>query len=105
MVTAKFSIRVVSSNPHRVGSITWRAGQLVAAMEGCRVAAIVSALASLERDTTSKGKADPARWLTHFAGLESTESGKAMRPWIELVHAGRVVKSTSGFRKLLSDDE
>ena len=103
MVSANFSIRVVANNPHRIGSITWRAGQLVAAMEGCRIAAIVAALASLERDTTLAGKGDPARWLTHFAGLESAESGKAMRPWIELVHDGRAIESTTAFRRILSE--
>jgi hypothetical protein len=101
MQSANFSIRVLESNSHHEGSITWRAGRLVAAMEGCDVHAIIAALASLERDTTPKGIADPARWLSHFAGLESPDSGKALQPWIEIVHAGQVVKSSAAFRELV----
>lgn len=80
----------------------WRAGQLVAAMEGCNAIAIVAALIALEQDTTPKKKGDPARWLSHFAGLESSESGKGLKPWIEIVHAGHVVRSTATFRELLT---
>jgi hypothetical protein len=101
MTSADFSIRVRSANPHQVGSITWRAGRLVEAMQGCDVHAIVAALTALERDTTPKGISDPARWLTHFAGLESDESGKALQPWIEIYHAGQVVKTTAEFRDIL----
>ena len=100
MLAAKFTIRVLDENPHRRGSITWRAGQLVAAMEGCSVPSIVSALTALEHDTTPKGMGAPERWLTHFAGLESIESGKRIEPWIEIVHDGQVLRSTAEFRNL-----
>jgi hypothetical protein len=70
-------------------------------MAGCAVPSIVSALAALERDTTPKGVADPARWLSHFAGLESDESGKALAPWIEILHNAEPVKAVAIFRELL----
>jgi hypothetical protein len=34
MKYADFSIRVIADNPHARGSDRWRAGQIVAAMEG-----------------------------------------------------------------------
>jgi hypothetical protein len=37
------------------------------------------------------------------ARLESDESGKALRPWIEILHDGESVRSTAEFRKLLRD--
>lgn len=58
----------------------WRAGQLVIAMEGCRVENIIRALAALEEDVGDAGKRTPAHWLTHFSGLESEASGKKMKP-------------------------
>lgn len=100
-MASNFTIRVTDKNPHREGSISWRAGRVVVAMEGCSVFAIIAALASLEKDTTPKGEGDPARWLSHFAGLESAESGKSTTPWIQIVNAGAVVLSTAAFRALL----
>jgi hypothetical protein len=101
MYTASFTVRVLGANPHKVGTITWRVGQVVTAMAGCAVSSIVSALAALERDTTPKGVADPARWLSHFAGLESDESGKGLVPWIEILHNAEPVKSVASYRELL----
>ena len=98
-----FTIRVVGPNPFREGSISWRAGRIVIALEGCAVSAIVDALMAFTRDATPKESGDPARWLTHFAGLESDESGKALRPWIEIVHEGEPVRSTASFRELLRE--
>lgn len=71
------------------------------AMAGCAVPSIVEAIASLERDTTPKGRGDPARWLSHFAGLESEGSGKHITPWIEIIHESLPVKSLGSFRELL----
>ncbi len=99
--TANFTVRVLKENPHRKQSIRWKAGQLVVAMEGCEVGSIVLALAALERDTTTVGIGDPARWLTHFAGLESAESGKKVHPWIAIFHDGEVIQSKERFRLLL----
>jgi hypothetical protein len=101
MSTASFTIRVLRDNPHRFGSITWRVGQLVTTMAGCAVPSIITAVAALERDTTPQGVAAPARWLSHFAGLESPESGKHMEPWIEIVYDSHPVKSLAEFRELL----
>lgn len=101
MTTADFSVRILGTNPHQEGSITWRAGRIVASMEGCNVHSIIAALSAFERDTTPKGIANPTRWLSHFAGLESIESGKAIQPWIEIVYSGQVIKSTDEFRELL----
>jgi hypothetical protein len=61
----------------------------------------MDALTAFTRDTTPKGTGDPARWLTHFAGLESDASGKAIRPWIEIINDGAPNKSTASFRELL----
>jgi dCTP diphosphatase len=99
--TSNFTIRVISANPHQETSTAWRAGRLVVAMEGCSVPSIIAALTSLEHETTPKGVGDPARWLTHFAGLESIESGKGIEPWIEILHAGKVVRSKTAYRELL----
>ena len=103
MAPPTFTIHVVAPNPFREGTISWRAGQIVIALEGCAVLSIVDALTAFTRDATPKGTGDPPRWLTHFAGLESDESGKALSPWIEIVHEGRSVKSTASFRELLRD--
>jgi hypothetical protein len=108
MNTADFTIRVIAQNPHREGTMAWRAGRLVTAMEGCSVPSIVEALTALGRDTRPVGRdtrpagvGDPARWLTHFAGLESPESGKHIEPWIEIVHGGQPLGSRPSFRGLL----
>jgi hypothetical protein len=101
-VTApSFTIRVIGPNPFRVGTISWRAGQIAIALEGCAVGSIVDALTAFTRDVTPKRTGDSARWLTHFAGLESLESGKALRPWIEILHEGELLRSTASFRELL----
>jgi hypothetical protein len=98
---ANFTIRVTRRNPHREGTITWRVGELVTAMAGCDIHSILAAIEALERDTTEKGVGNPARWLTHFAGLESQSSGKHMEPWIEIAIDGMKVPSTAHFRQLL----
>ena len=91
MKTADFTIKLIRANPHREKTITWRAGQIVTGMEGCKVANIVWALRYLEEDTGEAGVGDPARWLTQFAGLESQGSGKSMERWIDIMHAGQPV--------------
>jgi len=96
-----FTIRLTRANPHRENSTAWRAGRLVAAMEGCSVPSIIAALTALERETTPKGVSDSGRWLTHFAGLESLASGKRIEPWIEVLYAGDVVRSRAAYRVLL----
>jgi hypothetical protein len=101
MAAATFTICVIGTNPHAENTTSWRAGRLVEAMEGCSVESIVAALSALERDTTPKGIVDPARWLSHFAGLESHESGKSTKPWVDIIHSGEVVKSTASYRQLL----
>ena len=101
MTRATFTIRVVGANPFEEGTLSWRAGQIAAAMEGCCVRSIVTALDAFTRDVTPQGKGDPARWLTQFAGLESEGSGKALRAWIEIWHEGKSVSSTASFRELL----
>lgn len=97
-----FTIRIIGPNPFRPETISWRAAQIAAAMEGCAVAAIIAALAAFTKDVTPKGDGDPARWLTQFAGLESEASGKAMDAWIEIVYHGDVVRSTASFRELVA---
>jgi hypothetical protein len=101
MEEASFTVRIVRPNPHRAGTITWRAGELVTAMAGCDVRSIVSALEALERDTTRAGVGNPARWLSHFAGLESRGSGKQIEPWLEFRHDGQRVTSVARYRALL----
>lgn len=100
MPTAEFTVRVTSRFQHREGSQTWRAALIVTGMDGCDVGEIVQALAAFER-TRAKGVQDPARWLTHFAGLESEVSGKSMNPWIELIYKGEPLTSTQHFRQIL----
>jgi len=100
-VAADFTIRVSGPNPFSEQTQRWRAGQIVAAMSGCRVESIICALTAYERDDTPKGVGNPSRWLAHFAGLESETSGKALAPWIEIVHAGEVVTSLPSYRELL----
>lgn len=102
--TADFTIRILRPNPHRAGSATWRAGQIVTGMEGCRVHNIVRALRALELDTREAGLGDPAGWLTHFAGLESAESGQQVDAWIEIRHRGVPVRSTHEYRNLLASE-
>jgi hypothetical protein len=101
MKSANFTVRVVRPNPHREKTAIWRAGQIVTGMEGCWVQDIVRALTAFEQDTREVGIGDPARWLTHFAGLESAESGKLMEPWIEILHDGNPVCTATAFRELL----
>lgn len=101
MKRAHSTVQITNPNPHRRGTQIWRAGQIVTGMEGCRLESIINALTAMEEDTRDVGVADPARWLSHFAGLESRESGKEVEPWIEILHGHRVVQSTAEFRELL----
>jgi hypothetical protein len=101
MKAADFTNRVTRTNPHREKTQTWRAGQIVTGMEGCSIQNIIKALTAFEEETRDVGIADPARWLTHFAGLESAESGKKMEPWIEIIHQNQAVQSVASFRELL----
>jgi len=101
MKEAEFTVHVLSQNPHKKKSMRWRAGQVISALEGCRIDNIILALRALESDTGDAGVGDPARWLTHFAGLESEESGKYMKPWIEIVYKGDRILSREEFRSLL----
>jgi len=103
MKASDFTIRVIRPNPHREKTTIWRAGQIITGMEGCQVENIVRALTAFEEDTSDVGMGDPARWLTHFAGLESEESGKHMESWIEIVHVGEVLRSTESYRDLLRE--
>ena len=97
MKFAHFTVRVISANPHREKTLTWRAGQIVTGMEGCDVQNIVRALTAFEQDTGEAGVGNPARWLTHFAGLESPESGKHMDPWIEITYGAERVEQRRAF--------
>jgi len=101
MKRADFTIRVINNNPHKVNSMRWRAGQVVIALEGCRIDNIIRALTALEADTGDSGVGDPARWLTHFSGLESEESGKKIIPWTEIIHNGECILNKTRFRTLL----
>jgi len=96
---SEFTVRVLSENPHKTGTDNWRAGRIIEAMEGCDVRSIVAALTLFEENRTV-GVADPARWLTHFAGLEKSDA-KAIEPWIEIVYRGGIVDSTAEYRDLI----
>ncbi len=100
LIDVNFTIRVIGDNPHRRGSDTWRAGQIVEAMEGCHIRTIIMALESFEQNRKI-GVADPARWITHFAGLESIGSGKRYPPWIEILHKKEIVRTTANYRKIV----
>jgi hypothetical protein len=80
----------------------WRAAQLVTAMDGCTCESIVCALTALEIGCPPHKLGNPARWLTHFAGLESDESGKAMSAWISILYGEEPVRSTGSFREILA---
>ena len=95
-----FTVRIIRENPHRKGSDNWRAGQIIEAMEGCHTKSILSALSSFEENRVV-GVADPARWLSHFAGLESANASKKIEPWIEVIHGGQPVQSRSSYRELI----
>ena len=97
-----FCYRVIGSNPHREKTQSWRAGQIAIAMEGCRVESVICALRSFERDETPKGIGEPARWLSHFAGLESGDSGNATSAWIEISHNDTPIRSLSAYRDALA---
>ena len=101
MRAADFTIRILAPCPHKAGTQTWRAAMIATGMEGCAIEEIVSALTAFER-TREKGVQDPARWLTHFAGLESKASSKAIAPWIEVTFNGQKAASTSAFREILA---
>ncbi len=66
---------------------------------------IVRALRSMDSTNSPGSKADPPRWITHFAGLESKASGKAMEPFIQIVDDGQVVRDKRRFRELLATPE
>ena len=95
-------MQILSSNPHNRGTDIWRAGQIVDAMEGCSVHSIVKALRLFEQNR-EVGEGDPARWLLHFAGLES--GSREMEGWIEILYQGKKINSTSQFRSLLKEAE
>lgn len=97
-----FTIRLLAQNPHRKGSDNWRAGQIIEAMEGCTVTSIVKVLRLME-ENRKVGVGDPARWLTHFAGLES--GSREMEGWIEILYKGKRIESTSQYRAILKDKE
>jgi hypothetical protein len=101
MTQATFTVRVVAKTSHREGTQIWRAAFIVIGMEGCEIEQIIQALTAFEH-TRHVGEQDPARWITHFAGLESSESGKKLNPWIEIVCNGAIVTKRSEFRQLLS---
>src|SRR5688572_21310018 len=101
MKYAQFTVRLIKANPHRERSNAWRAGQIVTGMEGCHVGNIIRALTVFEEDTSDVGVGDPARWLTHFAGLESQASGKKIDPWIEIVNGNDVICDVNTYRSLL----
>ena len=102
MKRAKFTIQLIQPNPHRADTMAWRAGQLATAMVGCSVNSIIKALTALERDTDNTGVGDPARWLTHFAGLESKASGKGIEAWLEIVSGDNVVATLQEFKELIT---
>jgi hypothetical protein len=86
MKYADFSIRVISDNPHARGSDRWRAGQIVAAMEGCSVDSIICALYAFERDTRDIGVVDPKRWIILFAGFVDGTAA-----WIDIIRSGNKI--------------
>ena len=101
MPTADFTVRILAKNPHQEGTQTWKAGMIVTGMEGCDIKDIVQALTAFER-VREVGVQNPARWLSHFAGLESKESGKSMEPWLQITHMGVAVTSREQFRESLA---
>jgi hypothetical protein len=98
-----FRYRVIGANPHPEQSQSWRAGQIAIAMEGCRIESVICALRSFERDETPKGIGDPSRWLSHFAGLESGDSGRATAAWIEILRDGKPVSKLAAYREALAE--
>jgi hypothetical protein len=97
-----FVIRVLDAPAFQHGSMRWRAAQIVAAMDGCTCRSVIAALTALEQGCPPFKVGDPARWLTHFAGLESEASGKAMAAWIEILHDGKPVRSKESYREILA---
>lgn len=97
---AEFTIKIIGDYSYRRGTDTWRAARIVEAMEGCPIPKIIEALTAMEACRTV-GVADPARWITHFAGLESEQSGKASTGWIDIVNVGVRVLSTADYRSVL----
>lgn len=83
----------------------WRAAQLVSAMDGCTCESVICALTALEKGRAPFKVGDPARWLSHFSGFESEASGKAMTPWIEILHGGIRVTSKESYREVLATRE
>ena len=101
-MAADFSYRIIGANPHPERSESWRAGQIALAMAGCRIESVICALRSFERDETAKGIGDPSRWLSHFAGLESGDSGKATAAWIEIALDGRPLRTLAAYRDAIA---
>lgn len=103
LMDVNFTIRVITNNPHRKGTDTWRAGQIVEAMEGCHIKSIIIALEAFEQNR-KVGVVDPARWISHFAGLENKNSGKYATPWVEILHKKEVVRNTASYRELIRSE-
>ena len=100
---APFTIKVVGDFPRRTGTITHKAATIVAAMEGCPMADIIAALTSMDQITSPDSAPNSPRWVSHFAGLESKASGKAMAPWLEIVSDGAIVEGKQFSRQLLAN--
>jgi hypothetical protein len=101
MSAAAFTVRVIGKNPHKEGTQIWRAGLIIAGMEGCDMFDIIHALTAFER-VRSVGVQAPSRWISQFAGLESKKSGKSMEPWLEIMHRGKTIASRQEFKDILS---
>jgi hypothetical protein len=103
MPRSGFIVRVLGEHAFRPKSMRWRAAELVAAMDGCTCESVICALTALEIGCPPFKVGKPARWLTHFAGLESVASGKAMKPWIEIIHNGLPVSTKTSFWAIVAD--
>jgi len=102
MKEAKSTVRVVGSFDFKDGNINFKAASIVKAMEGCPMKDIVAALRSMDHTNSPGSTPNPPRWITQFAGLESEASGKAMKPWIQIVNDGQIIRDKRLFRELMN---
>jgi hypothetical protein len=101
MPIAEFTVEINAKNPHKEGTQIWKAGLIVTGMEGCHISEIINALTAFER-VRAVGVQNPARWISHFAGLESPESGKSLKAWLTITLNGSKVTSRGQFREALA---
>ncbi len=81
-----------------------RAAHLVQALEKCPLEFTLKTLAVFdERNSPGTKSRSAKRWIREFCGFESKDSGKDMKPIIEVLNDGRVVEDRTTLIELMKD--